>query len=104
MSKLGLLSVGLSADLGKEVVLQEGGATSISIHDVLKSTYKMKPPGFRPPSRNPERETTFPIFVICLCRTCFGSDNKITLQVTERHSAGNETSHSGKSRDSAGTV
>ena len=84
MSKLGLLSAGLSAVLGKEVVLQEGGAASLSIHDVFKQTYTMKPPGFRPLSPEPVHET-FPIFVTSLCRSCYGNDT-ITLQVTERHS------------------
>ena len=80
MSKLGLLSAGFSAILGKEVVLQEGGAT-LSIHDVFKETYVMKPPGFRPPSPKPVRDT-FPIFV----KGLFGFDDTLTLQVTEGHS------------------
>jgi len=80
MSKLGLLSAGFSAALGKEVVLQEGGATSSSIHDVFKQTYMMKPPGFRPPSPKPVHET-FPIFV----KGFFGF-NIPTLEVTEGHS------------------
>ena len=92
MSKLGLLSAGFSAVLGKEVVVQEGGATSLSIHDVFKQTHIMKPPGFTPPSPEPVLET-FPIFV----RRVFGSKSvsqlgsdfkfdKLTLQVTEGHS------------------
>ena len=85
MSKLGLLSAGFSAVLGKEVVVQEGGATSLSIHEVFKQTYTMKPPGFRPPSPEPVHET-FSIFVKSLCRPCYGNDNTITLQVTERQS------------------
>jgi len=85
MSKFGLLSAGFSAVLGKEVVLQEGGAASLSIHDVFKQTYTMKPPGFTPPSPEPVHET-FPIFVKSLCRSCYGNDDIITLQVTERHS------------------
>ena len=90
MSKLGLLSAGLSADLGKEVVLQEGGAASLSIHDVFKQTYTMKPPGFTPPSREPVLET-FPIYVMGLFKFgfgvgFFGLGNTLTLQVTERHS------------------
>ena len=89
MSKLGLLSAGFSAVLGKEVVLQEGGAASLSIHDVLKQTYVMKPPGFTPPSPEPVLET-FPIFVRGLFGTSFGSDfavhDTLTLQVTEGHS------------------
>ena len=86
MSKLGLLSAGFSAILGREVVLQEGGAT-FSIHDVFKESYVMKPLGFsRPPSPKPVHET-FPIFV----RGLFGSgidsfDDTLTLQVTEGHS------------------
>ena len=68
MSKLGLLSAGFSAILGQEVVLQEGGAT-LSIHDVFKETYVMKPPGYRPPSRK-HVHGTFPIFV----RDFFGFD------------------------------
>ena len=83
MSKLGLLSAGLSAVLGKDVIVQEGGTASLSIHDVFKQTYTMKPPGFRPPSGNPEQET-FSIFVKSLCRSCYGNDNTITLQVTKR--------------------
>jgi len=85
MSKLGLLSAGLSAALGKEVVLQEDGAASLSIHDVFKETYTMKPPGFTPPSPEPVHET-FPIFVTSLSRSCQRNDNTITLQVTARHS------------------
>jgi len=81
MSKLGLLSAAFSAALGIEVVLQEGGATSSSIHDVFKQTYMMKPPGFRPPSSKPVHET-FPIFV----KGFFGFDDTLTLQVTEGHS------------------
>ena len=93
MSKLGLLSAGFSAVLGKEVVVQEGGAASLSIHDVLKQTYTMKPPEFRPPSPEPVHET-FPIFV----KGLFGSKSlrrsgadfrsvvELTLQVTEGHS------------------
>ncbi|XP_020627614.1 uncharacterized protein LOC110064851 [Orbicella faveolata] len=85
MSKLGLLRAGFSAILGREVVLQEGGAT-FSIDDVLKQTHVMKPLGFRPPSTKPVHET-FPIFV----RGLFGSgigfpSNTLTLQVTEGHS------------------
>ena len=76
MSKLGLLSAGFSAILGRELVLQEGGATS-SIHDVFKQTYVMKPPGFRPPSPKPVHEK-FPIFV----KGLFGFDDTLTLQVT----------------------
>ena len=85
MSKLGLLSAGFSAVLGKEVVLQEGGTSSLSIHDVFKQTYAMKPPGFRPPSPEPVHET-FPIFVrgISLISD-FGIGNPFTLQVTEEH-------------------
>ena len=87
MSKLGLLSAGFSAALGKEVVLQEGGAASSSIHDVFKQTYTMKPPGFIPPSPKPE---TFPIFVKGLFGTStgsdFGFDETLTLQVAEGHS------------------
>jgi len=88
MSKLGLLSAGLSAVLGKEVVLQEGGAASLSIHDVFKQTYTMKPPGFTPPSLEPVLET-FPIYVTGLFGFgvgFFGLGNPLTLQVTERHS------------------
>ena len=91
MSKLGLLSAGFSAVLGKEVVVQEGGATSLSIHEVFKQTYTMKPPGFRPPSPEPVLET-FPIFVKALfggkshSGTDFGFDEALTLQVTEGHS------------------
>lgn len=93
MSKLGLLSAGFSAVLGKEVVVQEGGAASFSIHDVLKLTYTMKPPGFRPPSPEPVHET-FPIFVKGLfggkslrhSGADFGLDEALTLQVTEGHS------------------
>ena len=66
MSKLGLLSAGFSAVLGKKVVLQEGG---------------VKPPGFRPPSPKPVHDT-FPIFV----KGLFGFDDTLTLQVTEEHS------------------
>ena len=93
MSKLGLLSAGFSAVLGKEVIVQEGGATSLSIHDVFKQTYTaMKPPGFRPPSPEPVHET-FPIFVKGLfggkslrhSGTDFGFE-ALTLQVTEGHS------------------
>ena len=80
MSKLGLLSAGFSAILGREVVLQQGGAT-FSIHDFLKQTYVMKPPGYRPPSPKPVHDT-FPIFV----RGFFGFDDTLTLQVTEEHS------------------
>ena len=81
MSKLGLLSAGFSAVLGREVVLQEGRATC-SIHDVFKQTYvMMKPPGFRPPSPKPVHET-FPVFV----KGLFGFDDTLTLQVTEGHS------------------
>ena len=80
MSKLGLLSAGFSAILGREVVLQKGGATC-SIHDVFKQTYVMKPPGYRPPSPKPVHET-FPIFV----KGLFGFDDTLTLQVTEGHS------------------
>ena len=92
MSNLGLLSAGFSAILGREVVLQEGGATS-SIHDVFKQTYVMKPPGFRPPSPKPVHET-FPICVkglgfifSSICgKGLFGFDERLTLQVTEGHS------------------
>ena len=80
MSKLGLLRAGLSAILGREVVLQKGGAT-LSIHDALKQTYVMKPPGFRPPSPKPVHDTS-PIFV----RGYSGFDDSLTLQVTEEHS------------------
>ena len=81
MSKLGLLSAGFSAILGREVVLQQGGAT-FSIHDVFKQTYEvMKPPGYRSPSPKPVHDT-FPIFV----RGYFGFDDELTLQVTEEHS------------------
>ena len=89
MSKLGLLSAGLSAALGKEVVLQEGGAASLSIHDVFKQTYTMTPPGFIPPSPEPVLET-FPILVRGFFGTSVGSDvgfdDTLTLQVTEGHS------------------
>ena len=89
MSKLKLLSAGLSAALGKKVVLQEGGAASLSIHDVFKQTYTMKPPGFRPPSLQPVLET-FPILVRGWFGTSVGSDvgfdDTLTLQVTEAHS------------------
>ena len=93
MSKLGLLSAGLSAVLGKEVIVQEGGAASLSIHDAFKQTYTMKPPGFRPPSPEPVHET-FPIFVRGLFGSKslrrsgadFGFDEALTLQVTEGHS------------------
>ena len=87
MSKLGLLSAGFSAVLGKEVVLQEGGAR-LSIYDVFKQTYAMKPPGFRPPSPKPVHET-FLIFVRALCNCgigLIGVGNTLTLQVTEGHS------------------
>ena len=80
MSKLGLLSAGFSAILGREVVLQQGGAT-FSIHDVFKQTYVMKPPGYRPPSPKPAHDT-FPIFV----KGYFGFDDTLTLKVTEKHS------------------
>ena len=80
MSKLRLLSTGFSAVLGKEVVLQKGGAT-LSIHDVFKETNVMKSPGLRPPSTKPEHDT-FPIFV----KGLFGFDDTLTLQVTEEHS------------------
>jgi len=91
MSKLELLSAGLSAALGKEVVLQEGGAASLSIHDVFKQTYTMKPPGFTPPSPDVEPALeTFPILVRGLFGTSTGSDfafdETLTLQVTEMHS------------------
>ena len=79
MSKLGLLSAAFSGILGREVVQQEGGATSSS-HDVFKQTYVMKP-RFRPPSPKPVHET-FPIFV----KGLFGFDDTLTLQVTEGHS------------------
>ena len=85
-SKLGLLSAGLSAALGKKVVLQEGRTASLSIHDVLKQTYTMKPPGFRPPSPEPVLET-FPILVKGQFGTSIGSLNDtLTSQVTEGHS------------------
>ena len=80
MSKLGLLRAGLSSILGREVVLQQGGAT-LSIHDVLKQTYVMKPPGYRPSSPKPVHYTS-PIFV----RGYSGFDDTLTLQVTEEHS------------------
>ena len=80
MSKLTLLRAGFSAILGREVVLQKGGAT-LSIHDVFKQTYVMKPQGLRPPSPKPVHLTS-PIFV----RGCFGFDDALTLQVTEEHS------------------
>ena len=92
MSKLGLLSAGFSAILGKEVVVQEGRAT-LSIHDVFKQTYKMKPPGVRPPSPKPVHET-FPIFVTSLSgfRSRFRyflightPVRTLTLPVTEGH-------------------
>ena len=82
MSKLGLLSAGFSAILGKEVVLQEGGAT-FSIHDVFKQTYEvMKPPGFRPPSPEPVFET-FLIYVKGLgfrFRSFFGLGYELRLR------------------------
>ena len=97
MSKLGLLSAGFSAALGKEVVLQEGGASSLSIHDVFKETYVMKPLGFRPPSPKPEHDT-FPIHVKGLFifwsywsswpswpSWLRGPDTTLTLYVAEEH-------------------
>ena len=83
MSKLGLLSAGFSAILGREVLLQEGDAT-YSIHDVFKQTYVMKPPGYRPPSPKPVHlvQRRFQIFV----RGNFGFGYSLTLQVTEEHS------------------
>ena len=87
MSKLRLLSAGLSAVVGKKVVLQEGGAASSSIQDVLKQTYTMKPPGFTPPFPKPKK---FPILVRGLFGTSTGSDfafdEVFTLQVTDKHS------------------
>ena len=87
MSKFELLSAGSSVVLGKVVVLKEGGAASLSIRDVFKQTSTMKPPGFTPPSPEPE---TFPIFVRGLFGTSTGSDfafdETLTLQVTEMHS------------------
>ena len=80
MSKLELLRAGLSSILGREVVLQKGRAT-VSIHDVLKQTYVMKPPGYRPPSPKPVHDTS-PIFV----RGYSGFDDTLTLQVSEEHS------------------
>ena len=83
MFKLGLLSAGFSAILGREVLLQEGDAT-YSIHDVFKQTYVMKPPGYRPPSPKPVHlvQPRFQIFV----RGNFGFGYSLTLQVTEEHS------------------
>ena len=83
MFKLGLLSAGFSAILGREVLLQEGEAT-YSIHDVFKQTYVMKPPGYRPPSPKPVHlvQRRFQIFV----RGNFGFGYSLTLQVTEEHS------------------
>lgn len=80
MSKLGLLRAGFSSILGREVVLQKGEAT-LSIHDVFKQTYVMKPPGFRLPSPKSVHDTS-PIFV----RGYFGFDDTLTLQVTEEYS------------------
>jgi len=84
---LGLLSAGLSAVVGKKVVLQEGGAASSSIQDVLKQTYSMKPPGFTSPSPNSKK---FPILGKGFFGTSTGSDfgfyEVLTLQVTEWHS------------------
>ena len=62
------------------MVLQKGGAT-VSIHDVLKQTYVVKPPGYRPPSPKPVHDTS-PIFV----RGYSGFDDTLTLQVSEEHS------------------
>ena len=71
----------------EEVELQQDGATSLSIYDVLKQTYTMKPPGFIPPSLKPEK---FPIFVKgsfgSSTGSDFGFDELRTLQVTEGHS------------------
>ena len=66
--------------LGRDVVLQEGGAM-YSIHDVFKETYVMKPPGYRPPSPKPVHHR-FPISV----SGHFGFGYSLTLQVTEEHS------------------
>ena len=75
------------------MVVQEGGAASLSIHDVSDQAYTMKPPGSRPPSPEPVHET-FPIFVnalfgdksLRLFSAGFGFDEALTLQVTEGHS------------------
>ena len=92
MSKLGLLSAGFSAVLGKKVVLQESGAR-LSIHDVFKQTHKMKPPGFTPPHSKPVYET-FPIFVRALFGPGIGFYGDIlTLQVTEGHSVSQMKRH-----------
>ena len=82
MSKLGLLRAGLSSILGREVVLQKGGAT-VSIHDVLKQTYVMKPPGCRPPPSPKPVPDTSPIFV----RGYSGFDDtllQMKLQIQEK--------------------
>ena len=81
MFKLGLLSAGFSAILGQEVVLQEGEAT-YSIHDVLRETYVMKPPGYRLPSAPKPAHDTFPIIV----RGFFGFADGLTLQVRMENS------------------
>ena len=63
-------------------MLQKGGAT-VSIHDVLKQTYVMKPPGFRPPPSPKPVPDTSPIFV----RGYSGFDDtllQMKLQIQEK--------------------
>ena len=63
-------------------MLQKGGAT-VSIHDVLKQTYVMKPPGCRPPPSPKPVPDTSPIFV----RGYSGFDDtllQMKLQIQEK--------------------